>query len=149
MKVPPPDKIHVVTYHENGTLNLWNLAIDAQRNSTAIVNIRNESRLCGHRFTITQMAAHPFFPLLLTSSQFPSRNSSEPFDTRTVHKQSFSEIILWKITSTGPLCKTGGLCELTRITSQSSNAFLSIAWIPSILPRFFDPFIFFKQKPID
>ena len=47
-----------------------------------------------------------------------------------------SELILWKVETVGPLGKTGGVSELARINSPQMSAFASIAWIPTLLPRY-------------
>uniref|UniRef100_A0A0R3QJ89 Secreted protein n=1 Tax=Brugia timori TaxID=42155 RepID=A0A0R3QJ89_9BILA len=42
-------------------------------------------------------------------------------------------LILWKINPVGPLCKCGGVRELARLTSNSSDAFTAVTWLPVIL----------------
>ena len=44
-----------------------------------------------------------------------------------------SELILWKVDTIGPLCKSGGIRELARINSGELTAFANVAWIPSVL----------------
>lgn len=34
----------------------------------------------------------------------------------------------------GPLSKSGGICELARISSPEPSAFSNVAWIPTLLP---------------
>ena len=48
-----------------------------------------------------------------------------------------SELILWKVETVGPLGKSGGVKELARINSPQMSAFASVAWIPTVLPRYF------------
>ncbi|EPB75130.1 hypothetical protein ANCCEY_05799 [Ancylostoma ceylanicum] len=79
--------IHVLTNHENGSLNLWHMVVDENSNFTIILNITHMSRMCGHRFQINQ------------------------------EKRALSEVILWKISPVGPLCKSGGVKELARVAS--------------------------------
>ena len=47
-----------------------------------------------------------------------------------------SELILWKVETVGPLGKSGGVKELARIYSPHMSAFASVAWIPTVLPRY-------------
>uniref|UniRef100_A0A915EAK0 Uncharacterized protein n=1 Tax=Ditylenchus dipsaci TaxID=166011 RepID=A0A915EAK0_9BILA len=121
------NNILLLTSHENGSLNLWRLSMDENRFST-IINIIHESRMCGHRFHISQVVAHPVLPLLLTASQFTP-------DEESVQSAKESELILWKVAPVGPLCKSGGLRELARVTSNSPRAFTCLSWVPAILPR--------------
>ncbi|KAI1722626.1 dmX-like protein 1 [Ditylenchus destructor] len=118
--------ILLLTSHENGSLNLWRMTMDENRLST-IVNIVHESRMCGHRFHISQVVPHPTLPLLVTASQFSPAKE-------TVRSAKEAELILWKVSPVGPLCKSGGVRELARVTSHSENAFACISWVPAILP---------------
>jgi hypothetical protein len=43
-------------------------------------------------------------------------------------------LILWKVDAVGPLSKSGGICELARISSPEPSAFSNVAWIPTLLP---------------
>lgn len=45
-----------------------------------------------------------------------------------------SELILWRVDAVGPLSKSGGICELARISSPEPSAFSNVAWIPTLLP---------------
>lgn len=103
--------------------------MDESRNFSTIFSIVHESRMCGHRFHISDVVSHPILPLLLTASQFKHNNQTSNYSTDE------SELILWKVSSVGPLCKTGGIRELARITNTTSNAFTRISWISAILPR--------------
>ncbi|WKY17140.1 hypothetical protein Q1695_001621 [Nippostrongylus brasiliensis] len=121
--------IHLLTNHENGSLNLWHMAVDEDSGFTTILNITHMSRMCGHRFQINQIIAHPFLPLLLTTSRFQSEEIMESEDERAL-----SEVILWKISPVGPLCKSGGVKELARVASPLRTGFDYLGWIPVILP---------------
>lgn len=66
---------------------------------------------------------------MLTTSHFNGSERSSSGDER-------SELIFWRINPVGPLCKSGGLRELARITSFQSS-FTSVAWVPAIVPRLF------------
>ncbi|VDM49328.1 unnamed protein product [Toxocara canis] len=74
-----------------------------------------------------KVVAHPVLPLMLTASQFGDTGEK-------MHGDGRAELILWKINPVGPLCKSGGVRELARMTARSSKSFTSIAWIPAILP---------------
>uniref|UniRef100_A0A9J2PHZ4 RAVE complex protein Rav1 C-terminal domain-containing protein n=1 Tax=Ascaris lumbricoides TaxID=6252 RepID=A0A9J2PHZ4_ASCLU len=119
--------LYLLTSHENGSLNLWHLSVDEESNFTVILNISHASRMCGHRFQISKVVAHPVLPLMLTASQFGNT------DEKT-HEDGRAELILWRINPVGPLCKSGGVRELARMTACSSKSFTSLAWIPAILP---------------
>ncbi|EGT40330.1 CBN-RBC-1 protein [Caenorhabditis brenneri] len=121
--------IHVLTSHDNGTLNLWHMSVDDQSSFSHVVSMTHISRMCGHRFQMQQIIAHPVLPLLLTTSKFKApRLKAEP--TMDV----LSEVILWKITPVGPLCKNGGVKELARVASPIISGFSSVGWVPAILP---------------
>lgn len=121
--------IHLLTNHENGSLNLWHMAVDEDSNFSTILNVTHMSRMCGHRFQVNQIVAHPVLPLLLTTSQFRSEEVVNKDD-----KRALSEVILWKISPVGPLCKSGGMKELSRVASSSRTGFDCLSWIPVILP---------------
>ncbi len=45
-----------------------------------------------------------------------------------------SELILWRVFPVGPLSKSGGVSELSRINSPFISAFAHVAWLPGLLP---------------
>lgn len=49
-----------------------------------------------------------------------------------------SELILWRVDAVGPLSKSGGVSELARINSLQISAFSNVAWIPTLLPRYYN-----------
>ncbi|KAK0411859.1 hypothetical protein QR680_005883 [Steinernema hermaphroditum] len=122
----------MLTSHENGSLNLWRLSMEDNSNFTTILNVTHKSRMCGHRFQVNKVVPHPVLPLLITSSQFSSELCASVNNNADVVKES--ELILWKISPVGPLCRSGGVRELARITSNAAEAFSCLAWIPAILP---------------
>ncbi|VDK53128.1 unnamed protein product [Gongylonema pulchrum] len=65
--------------------------------------------------------------MLLTTSHYNYR-------TLDAEETGKAELILWKIKPVGPLCKCGGIRELARITSNSSDSFTAVTWLPAILP---------------
>uniref|UniRef100_A0A914YLS6 RAVE complex protein Rav1 C-terminal domain-containing protein n=1 Tax=Panagrolaimus superbus TaxID=310955 RepID=A0A914YLS6_9BILA len=120
----PKNTVHLLTSHVNGSLNLWDLTTEENCAFTHILNIIHKSRMCGHRFHISKVIAHPVLPLLLTASQ----STTQP------EKDNESELILWKVSPVSPLCKSGGVRELSRLTSVSPSAFDCLSWVPAILP---------------
>ena len=118
----PKNTIHLLTSHLNGSLNLWDLTMEEGCSFTHILNIIHKSRMCGHRFHISKVVAHPVLPLLLTASHSEKGRNDE------------SELILWKVSPVSPLCKSGGVRELARLTSESKSAFDCLSWVPAILP---------------
>ncbi|TKR87267.1 hypothetical protein L596_011689 [Steinernema carpocapsae] len=122
----------MLTSHENGSLNLWRLSMEENSNFTTILNVTHKSRMCGHRFQVNKVVPHPVLPLLITSSQFSSELCASVNNNADMVKES--ELILWKISPVGPLCRSGGVRELARITSNAAEAFSCLAWIPAILP---------------
>ncbi|KAH7691221.1 RBC-1 protein, partial [Aphelenchoides avenae] len=126
-EVSKANTVLLLTSHENGSLNLWHLAMDDRSQYTTILNIVHRSRMCGHRFHIQQIVPHPVLPLLLTASRFVPTHGK-------THSVKEAELILWKVAPVGPLCKSGGVRELARVTSCTPKAFTTIAWIPAILP---------------
>ncbi|MFH4976062.1 hypothetical protein AB6A40_002771 [Gnathostoma spinigerum] len=118
--------LYLLTSHENGSLNLWHLSMEEGSNFSTILNVSHAYRMCGHRFEISQVIAHPVLPLMLTTSQFNTKSKEEAIGG--------AEMILWRINPIGPLCKSGGVRELARVTHTTSGSFKSIAWIPAILP---------------
>lgn len=132
---PPQDEQHehppvvsLVTKHDNGTLNLWELTFADQSKFSQVLSIGHRSRASGHRFRVNDITCHPVLPLLLTTSH----HNIELSKTQT--KGFCSELILWKVDVVGPLSKSGGIGELARISSPEQSAFSNVAWIPTLLP---------------
>ncbi|XP_063931709.1 dmX-like protein 2 isoform X3 [Zophobas morio] len=121
--------VSLVTKHDNGTLNLWELTFADQSKFSQVLSIGHRSRASGHRFRVNDITCHPVLPLLLTTSHHniieQNKNQSRGF---------CSELILWKVDAVGPLSKSGGICELARISSPEPSAFSNVAWIPTLLP---------------
>uniref|UniRef100_A0A915PHM0 RAVE complex protein Rav1 C-terminal domain-containing protein n=1 Tax=Setaria digitata TaxID=48799 RepID=A0A915PHM0_9BILA len=118
--------LHLLTHHNNGSLNLWNLTVEDNGKFNTIINISHASRMCGHRYRISQVIAHPVLPLVLTTSHYS-------YITQDTEETGKAELILWKVNPVGPLCKCGGVRELTRMTSNSCDAFTAVTWLPVIL----------------
>ncbi|CAJ0592130.1 unnamed protein product, partial [Cylicocyclus nassatus] len=105
------------------------MTMDGNTDFAKVRYITHKLRMCGHRFCVTQIVAHPLLPLVLTVSQ--SRCSR----VDDIARKSLSEVILWRTCSVGPLCKSGGMTELARIVSPIHFGCVRTAWIPAHLPR--------------
>ncbi|CDW52018.1 Protein RBC-1, isoform a [Trichuris trichiura] len=145
------NKVYLLTTHQNGTLNLWNLNVDEKSNYSLILGVTHKSRMCGHRFMVKRVACHPILPLFLTTSHHNVRRKKFDHEQSQQQEQQQqnevssemtkadvqlfgSELILWQVVPVGPLRKTGGVSELSRINSPELSAFSNVAWIPSVLP---------------
>ncbi|XP_066150653.1 dmX-like protein 2 isoform X3 [Euwallacea fornicatus] len=122
--------VYLVTKHDNGTLNLWHLTFADQSKFAQVLSIGHKSRASGHRFRVNDITCHPVLPLLLTTSHHNIVDQKGPMKSNGF----CSELILWKVDAVGPLSKSGGICELARISSPEPAAFSNVAWIPTLLP---------------
>ncbi|XP_049821296.1 dmX-like protein 2 isoform X4 [Aethina tumida] len=122
--------VSLVTKHDNGTLNLWQITFADKSKFSQVLSIGHRSRASGHRFRVNDITCHPVLPLLLTTSHH------NIVDQNKCQSQTgfCSELILWKVDAVGPLSKSGGICELARISSPEPSAFSNVAWIPTLLP---------------
>ena len=135
-----PGVVHLVSKHNNGTLNLWKLQFQENSKYQSLVYMSHLSRACGHRFHVNFITSHPILPFLLTNSINDLRASSKEEQLLVDRSSSglletFQKgMIIWGVEPVGPLCKTGGIYELARIDSSKANAFENIAWFPCFLP---------------
>lgn len=60
--------VSLVTKHDNGTLNLWQLTFADKSKFSQVLSIGHKSRASGHRFRVNHITCHPVLPLLLTTS---------------------------------------------------------------------------------
>lgn len=60
--------VYLVTKHDNGTLNLWQLIFADKSKFSQVLSIGHKSRASGHRFRVNDITCHPVLPLLLTTS---------------------------------------------------------------------------------
>ena len=60
--------VAMISKHNNGTLNLWNVMFSEKSKFSSMLNISHKSRASGHRFRVNDIACHPVLPLLLTTS---------------------------------------------------------------------------------
>ncbi|XP_057663826.1 dmX-like protein 1 isoform X3 [Diorhabda carinulata] len=123
--------VSLVTKHDNGTLNLWQITFADKSKFSQVLSIGHKSRASGHRFRVNDITCHPVLPLLLTTSHHNIIDQMSKDQNRTGF---CSELILWKVDAVGPLSKSGGICELARISSPEPSAFSNVAWIPTLLP---------------
>eukprot|EP00090_Calanus_glacialis_P031935 TRINITY_DN5300_c0_g1_i1.p1 TRINITY_DN5300_c0_g1~~TRINITY_DN5300_c0_g1_i1.p1 ORF type:complete len:2845 (+),score=1055.83 TRINITY_DN5300_c0_g1_i1:272-8536(+) len=125
--------ISMISKHENGSLNLWDVTFSPETNFSQLLNISHKARVNGHRFRVNDITSHPVLPLLLTTSH----HNMTTAPTGPPSEQNFcSELILWKVSSISPLSRpgSGGISELARINSRQVSAFTNVAWIPTLLP---------------
>lgn len=129
----------MISTHRDGALNLWQLAFADNSSFSTVVSVSHHLRRCGHRYPITNILAHPELPLMLSTSshEIEGRNDTDffsPLDdikskSRKLH---CNELIVWKVESVSPLRQSGGVLELTRVNSSRPNAFMNIAWVPTL-----------------
>ncbi len=60
--------VSMVSKHSNGTLNLWRLQFQENSRYQSLVNVTHLSRVCGHRFRVSDISSHPILPFLLTNA---------------------------------------------------------------------------------
>ncbi|KAJ8957603.1 hypothetical protein NQ314_006529 [Rhamnusium bicolor] len=123
--------VSLVTKHDNGTLNLWQVTFADKSKFSQVLSIGHKSRASGIDLELMILLAiqyyHYFLPPVII---ILSTKKSHP-----QNKAGFcSELILWKVDAVGPLSKSGGICELARISSPEPSAFSNVAWIPTLLP---------------
>ena len=130
---PIMPNLRLLTKHFNGSLNMWQVSFAEGSKFTTLLNIAHSARVSGHRFHTNNALCHPVMPLLLTTSHHNTPDSEQ--DTGCAGAESYcSELILWQVAPVGPLSKSGGLSELSRMNSPSTTAFTNVAWLPSMLP---------------
>jgi hypothetical protein len=133
-----PGTVHLVSRHNNGTLNLWKLQFQESSKYQSLVYVSHLSRACGHRFRVNFITSHPILPFLLTNSindLSTTKEEQQPMVSDGGLLETFQKgMIIWGVEPVGPLCKTGGIYELARIDSSKPNAFENIAWFPCFLP---------------
>ena len=135
----------MISKHSNGSLNQWQISFSEESKFKTVLSVAHVSRACGHRFRTTSATCHPALPLLITTSQHQSpapvdMSSANLEDYENVNQESgiinCSELILWRVDPVGPLSKSGGIVELAKINSTKKTAFSSVAWVPTLLPRY-------------
>ena len=129
----------MISTHRDGALNLWQLAFADNSSFSTIVSVSHHLRRCGHRYPITNILAHPELPLMLSTSSHEIEGRSDtdffsPLDDAKgkPRKLHCNELIVWKVESVSPLRQSGGVLELTRVNSSRPNAFMNIAWVPTL-----------------
>ena len=129
----------MISTHRDGALNLWQLAFADNSSFSTVVSVSHHLRRCGHRYPITNILAHPELPLMLSTSshEIEGRNDIDFFSPLDdvkgkPRKLHCNELIVWKVESVSPLRQSGGVLELTRVNSSRPNAFMNIAWVPTL-----------------
>ncbi|XP_074651608.1 dmX-like protein 2 [Tubulanus polymorphus] len=137
----------MLTKHSNGSLNQWKITFADSSKFSMVLSVAHASRACGHRFRTNNAVCHPVLPLLLSTSHhnIPVNDqrslssltceiSSSPCMGWCASTGFCSELILWRVEPVGPLSKSGGLMEVSRINSPEISAFANVAWLPTLLP---------------
>ena len=135
----------MISTHRDGALNLWQLAFADNSSFSTVVSVSHHARRCGHRYPITNILAHPELPLMLSTSshEMEVRKGEDIWNNADLlnlldgsrdktQKVHCNELIVWKVESVSPLRQSGGVMELTRVNSSRPNAFLNIAWVPTL-----------------
>ena len=136
----------MISTHRDGALNLWQLAFADNSSFSTVVSVSHHARRCGHRYPITNILAHPELPLMLSTSSHEmetTRKGEDGFNNVDLlsmlddskgksRKLHCNELIVWKVESVSPLRQSGGVMELTRVNSSRPNAFMNIAWVPTL-----------------
>lgn len=68
--------VNMVSKHSNGTLNQWRLQFQENTKFQSLVNVTHLSRVCGHRFRVSDISSHPILPFLLTNSINDTKSNS-------------------------------------------------------------------------
>ncbi|CAH8600678.1 unnamed protein product [Schistosoma intercalatum] len=112
--------VAMITMHTNGSLRYWRIDVSESSHYQWIVGVSSCARLSGHRFHTNIIVPHPILPLALSTSHYEhkleklSNNESTITTTTTsspynsINKDNekitnYSEIILWYVSSVGPL----------------------------------------------
>lgn len=105
----------MVTKHNNGSLNLWNISFAEVTQFTQLMSISLANRVCGHRFRVNDISCHPVLPLLLTTSHhnLPVSSSSSPKSTISSSSSSPTGSI-----STSTCCPPLQVCILLRVANN-------------------------------
>ena len=59
--------ISMISKHQNGSLNLWDVTFSPDSSFSQLLNIGHKARVNGHRFRVNDITSHPVLPLLLTT----------------------------------------------------------------------------------
>uniref|UniRef100_A0A5K4ELX7 Rabconnectin-related n=1 Tax=Schistosoma mansoni TaxID=6183 RepID=A0A5K4ELX7_SCHMA len=107
--------VAMITMHTNGSLRYWRIDVSESSHYQWIVGVSNCARLSGHRFHTNVIVPHPILPLALSTSHYEHKLEKLPINESTIttphnsiHKgngkiTNYSEIILWYVSSVGPL----------------------------------------------
>ncbi|XP_037074654.1 dmX-like protein 2, partial [Pollicipes pollicipes] len=135
---PPFPSMAMVSKHANGSLNLWSITFSEDCKFKTVLNVAHDRRVCGHRFRVNDITCHPVLPLMLSTShhnpQPRAGQTAEPASPGADTQTYTSELILWRVDPIGPLSRTGGVTELTRVNVPEMSAFSHVAWVPTLLP---------------
>jgi len=80
--------VNMVSKHSNGTLNQWRLQFQENTKFQSLVNVTHLSRVCGHRFRVSDISSHPILPFLLTNSINDQTKSNNSNSANTTHNNN-------------------------------------------------------------
>ncbi|TNN06363.1 DmX-like protein isoform 1 [Schistosoma japonicum] len=110
--------VAMITMHTNGSLRYWRIDVSESSHFQWIVSVSGCARLSGHRFHTNTIVPHPILPLALSTSHYEyklerskfncgstSRHLMHPHSTMNQDMKitNYSEVILWYVSSVGPL----------------------------------------------
>ncbi|VDP30158.1 unnamed protein product [Schistosoma margrebowiei] len=117
-RTPNSSHVAMITMHTNGSLRYWRIDVSESSHYQWIVGVSSCARLSGHRFHTNIIVPHPILPLALSTSHYEHKLEKLPIDESTITTTSspynsinkdnekitnYSEIILWYVSSVGPL----------------------------------------------
>lgn len=88
--------VNMVSKHSNGTLNLWRLQFQESSKYQSLVNVTHLSRVCGHRFRVSDISSHPILPFLLTNSINDTKNNNDNVHTKDPNESSLEKSMIEK-----------------------------------------------------
>ncbi|CAH8559081.1 unnamed protein product [Schistosoma turkestanicum] len=95
--------VAMITMHTNGSLRYWRIDVSESSHYQWIVGVSNCARLSGHRFHTNNIVPHPILPLALSTSHYEQKLEKLPINADNGKMINYSEIILWYVSSVGPL----------------------------------------------
>ncbi|KAK4467736.1 hypothetical protein MN116_008668, partial [Schistosoma mekongi] len=110
--------VAMITMHTNGSLRYWRIDVSESSHYQWIVGVSGCARLSGHRFHTNTIVPHPILPLALSTSHYESKLERSKFNCGStarhlIHNHAtmnedmkitnYSEVILWYVSSVGPL----------------------------------------------
>ena len=118
--------VKLLSKHNDGSLNIWQTSFSDVNDLSSIVSVTHSLRLCGHCFHMSGILSHPILPLLVSTASHHNETNLG---------SCLSELILWRMDPVGPLCYSGGLSELARVSCKNDHLFTCVAWFSLLFPN--------------